>query len=128
MPARHILGRALDIHWLNTFEALSQMPHLTLDTTHMGTWGHDVLDAYERLKKRIVHVHLSDFDGHEHRLPGTGRLPLAGLLRRLSQDGYKGTVTLELGPEVLEAEDEGRVRAHLQQAVAFWREHTSSSL
>ncbi|MEJ2208998.1 MAG: sugar phosphate isomerase/epimerase [Anaerolineae bacterium] len=128
MPAKRALGRALDIHWLNDLETLGQMPHLTLDTTHVGTWGLDLLAVYEQLKARIVHVHLSDFDGNEHRLPGSGHLPLGGLLQRLVRDGYEGAVTLELGPEVLEAEDESRVRTHLRRVVQFCRSHMSEDL
>jgi sugar phosphate isomerase/epimerase len=125
MPAKYLLGRGLDIHWLNDLETLAQMPHLTLDTTHIGTWGLDLLAVYERLKERIVHVHLSNFDGQEHRLPENGHLPLGELLGRLARDGYEGTVSLEVGPEALEAEDEGQVRAHLRRAVDFCHKHTS---
>ncbi len=122
MPAKHSLGRALDLHWLNDLETLSQMPHLTLDTTHIGTWGYDLLAVYEQLKARIVHVHLSNFDGQEHRLPERGHLPLGQLLTRLARDGYAGAVSLEVGPEVLEAKDEAQVRAHLRRALAFCKE------
>ena len=62
MPAKWFLGRRLEIHWLNDVEALSQMPHLTLDTTHIGTWGYDLLAVYEQLRWRIAHVHLSNFN------------------------------------------------------------------
>ena len=123
MPARRILGRKTSLYWLNDLEALARLPHLTLDTTHIGTWGFDLLDVYERLKERIVHVHLSNFNGQEHRLPEDGHLPLAELLRRLRRDGYEGAVSLEVGPEVLQAEDEGQVRRHLRRVVAFFREH-----
>jgi sugar phosphate isomerase/epimerase len=125
MPAKDFLGRKLDIHWLNDLAALGQMPHLTLDTTHVGTWGMDPQDIYERLKERIVHIHLSNFNGREHRLPDDGHLPLGELLQRLTRDGYEGAVTLEVGPEVLQAQDEGRVLAHLRRAVDFYREHTN---
>jgi sugar phosphate isomerase/epimerase len=125
MPAKHLLGRRVGIHWLNNLETLSRMPHLTLDTTHIGTWGTDLLAVYEQVKARIVHVHLSDFNGQEHRLPGDGHLPLAELLQRLVQNKYEGAVSVELGPEVLGAEDEAQVRAHLNHAVGFCRKHTS---
>jgi sugar phosphate isomerase/epimerase len=124
MPAKYVLGRRVDIHWLNNLETLTRMPHLTLDTTHIGTWGTDLLAIYDQLKARIVHVHLSDFNGREHQLPDNGHLPLGELLLRLTQDGYSGAVTLEVGPEILEAEDEGQVRAHLRRAVDFFRAHT----
>lgn len=126
MPALRLLGRGWNIYALNDLEVLAGMRHLTLDTTHLGTWGLDILATYERLRTRVVHVHLSDFDGREHRLPESGHLPLAQLLRRLAQDGYGGAVSLEVGPEVLEAGDERQVRAHLRHAVAFCRANLGS--
>jgi sugar phosphate isomerase/epimerase len=126
MPAKRILGKRVEIHSLNTHDAIASLPHLTLDTTHLATWGLDLLDVYERLKARVVHVHLSNFDGEEHRLPQAGHLPLAEFLQRLDQDRYAGAVAVELGPEVLQAEDEGWVQDHLKGAVAFCREHLGS--
>ena len=123
MPVKGYLGRKVDIHWLNDLESWSRMPHLTLDTTHIGTWGYDLLAVYEQLKTRIIHVHLSNFNGKEHRRLEDGHLPLAELLRRLQRDGYAGAVSLEMGPEVLHAENEGQVQAHLQRMVAFCREY-----
>jgi sugar phosphate isomerase/epimerase len=123
MPAKQWLGRRWHLYQLNDLDVLSGLPHLTLDTTHVGTWGVDLLAVYERLKARIVHVHLSNFDGQEHRRPDTGHLPLGELLRAMARDGYAGTVTLELGPDMLEAEDERKVRAHLGRALDFCREH-----
>jgi sugar phosphate isomerase/epimerase len=124
MPVKRLLGRELDIYTLNQVEFLATLPHLTLDTTHLGTRGLDPLAVYEQLKERVAHVHLSDFKEQEHLLPGDGHLPLGQLLQRLAHDGYGGAVTIELGPEALHAEDEARVKERLHQAVAFCREHT----
>ena len=123
MPAKRILGRRVEIYSLNTLDALASLPGLTLDTTHLGTWQLDPVEVWERLKTRVVHVHLSNFDGEEHRLPQDGHLPVAEILQRLKRDGYEGAVSVVLNPDVLQAEDEGQVRAHLQSAVAFCREH-----
>jgi sugar phosphate isomerase/epimerase len=123
MPAKWVLGRRVEIHSLNTLDYLSRLPHLTLDTTHLGTWDMDPVKVYERLKARVVHVHLSNFDGDEHRLPQAGHLPLAELLRRLKRDGYEGAVSVELNPDVLRAEDVGQVRVRLRSTAAFCREH-----
>ena len=101
MPAKRFLGRRVSIHALNNVESLAGFPHLTLDTTHLGTWGLDPLDVYEELKTRIVHVHLSNFNGEEHRLLEDGHLRLGELLHRLSQDGYAGAVSVEVGPDAL---------------------------
>lgn len=127
MPAKRLLGWAWSPYRLHKLAELATMPHLTLDTTHVGTWGMDPVAVYERLKARIVHVHLSNYDGLEHRRPEAGDLPLAELLERLARDGYAGTVTIELGPEVLEAEDEDRVRAHLRRGVEFCRKHLAAN-
>jgi hypothetical protein len=51
----------------------------------------------------------------------TGSLYTYGLARTFELTAE--AVTVELGPEVLEAEDEGQVRAHLRQVVEFCREH-----
>jgi sugar phosphate isomerase/epimerase len=123
MPAKRILGRRVDIYSLNTLDALASLHHLTLDITHLGTWQLDPVEVYERLKARIVHVHLSNFDGEEHRLPQEGHLPVADFLQRLKQDEYEGAVSVELNPDVLQVEDEGQVRIRLQSTVAFCREH-----
>lgn len=124
MPC-HRLGRwRLDVHRLNRVEEWAQFPHLTLDTTHLGTWGLDILAVYEQAADRVVHVHLSNFrDGREHLRLNDGDLPLGTFLERL-KDRFQGTVAVELNPISLEAEDEGKVRAHLRATVEFYRRHT----
>jgi sugar phosphate isomerase/epimerase len=123
MPVKRVLGRQVNPFYLNDPEGLSTLPHLTLDTTHVGTWGMDLLEVYERLKASIVHVHLSNFNGREHRLLEDGHLPLRQLLRSLSRDGFGGTVTVELDPESLQAEDERQVQTHLRRVIEFCREN-----
>ena len=125
MPAKRFLGRRVSIYALNNVESLAGFAHLTLDTTHLGTWGLDPLAVYEELKPRIVHVHLSNFDGEEHRLLEDGHLSLGELLHRLSQDGYAGAVSVEVKPDALQAEDGAQVLAHLRRAVHFCRQHSA---
>lgn len=125
MPIKRVLGIPVELYALNDLDELARLPHLTLDTTHLGTKGLDPLAVYERLRQRVVHVHLSNYDGQEHRLPHDGRLPLGKLLQALAQDGYPGIVSLEVGPEVLHAEDAAQVRSHLRQALGFCRENTA---
>jgi sugar phosphate isomerase/epimerase len=85
---------------------------LVLDTTHAGTAGEDLMEARQIYDGRLVNVHLSDVGGRvplqrlpgarrqlgEHRLPGTGDLPLRELLGHLGSDGYGGPITLEVNP------------------------------
>ena len=123
MPARRLLGLPLPLYWFNHPEQMIRFPHVTLDTTHVGTWGWDLLGAYEPLQDRIAHVHLSNYDGREHRSPLDGHLPLDALLRRLAVDGYRGAISVESNPQALNAEDEEQCRHALAQALAFCREH-----
>jgi sugar phosphate isomerase/epimerase len=126
MPAKQFLGLRLDIHAFNDLETLGGFPHLTLDTTHLATWGLDVVEIYRRWRGRVIHVHLSNFSGgREHLLPSQGQVPLARLLRLLAEDGFSGSVSVELHPEALEAEDEGKVLSHLRRELGFCREYLS---
>lgn len=58
---------------------------------HIGTWGLDLLGVYERLKGRTVYVHLSDFDGEEHR-----RLSRATCSWRSCYNVWRGTLVQAL--------------------------------
>ena len=123
MPCRRTLGVRWNPYALNHPDEMLCFKALVLDTTHIGTWDLALLAVYELLKTRLVHVHLSDYDGREHRLPGHGRLPLAELLSRMATDGYQGHIVVETGPQPLGAGSEKRVRRELEQAVVFCREH-----
>lgn len=123
MPARRFKRWNINGYWYNSPAELARFPHLTFDTTHLGTWGMDPLAVYEQLRERVAHVHLSNFDGREHRSPPDGHLPLAELLRLLARDGYQGTITIESHPDALDAEDETKCLAALRRALDFCREH-----
>lgn len=103
MPAYRRFGRRWNLHYWNEPQQLTAFRTLTLDTTHLGTWGLDPLVVYRGLKERVAHVHLSNFDGREHRRPENGNLALDRLLRQMDVDGYDGAVSLELYPDVIGA-------------------------
>jgi sugar phosphate isomerase/epimerase len=123
MPAKRFLGVTINPCWFNSPAKMARFPHLTLDTTHLGTWGLDPLAVYERLRERVFHVHLSNYDGREHRSPPDGRLRLADLLQALARDEYRGAVTVECDPGALDAEDEATCLAALRRAQSFCRTH-----
>lgn len=113
---------------LNRLEQWARFPHLNLDTTHLGTKGLDPLAVYERVRERVVHVHLSNARRvgsrvREHCRLEDGFLRLDLFLQRLASDGYGGTVVVELWPGVLKPQDEAKVRRHLQRQIAFCRRH-----
>lgn len=103
MPALRKFGRRWRLHHWNTPEQIAQFPHLTMDTTHLGTWGLEPATVYTLWNNRVRHVHLSNFDGREHRLPEAGSLHLDHLLRQLAADGYDGNISLELHPDAVSA-------------------------
>jgi sugar phosphate isomerase/epimerase len=123
MPQRRIFGLSMPLYWFNDPQQMARFPHVTLDTTHVGTWGWDLLGVYEALSQRLVHVHLSNYNGKEHRAPTDGHLPLAALLQRLAEDGYTGAISVESCPEGMQAEDAELCRAALAETLAFCRQY-----
>ncbi len=121
-----------DLRVLRDFAAEHAL-YLTLDTAHVGTLGYDLLEAYEICKPRLVNIHLSDLRREKppgrwsylqtffqhHQLPGEGYLPLDDLLGRLAEDGYRGTVVVEISPFALGAWWPGRVKRNLRRCLAF---------
>ncbi len=108
MPANRTIGLRFNparwnAHSRATLDDITRFPHITLDTTHLGTWSLDPLEAYNRWGQRVKHVHLSNFDGSEHRRPEDGFLRLDALLARMAADGYAYSISLELHPDALEA-------------------------
>jgi sugar phosphate isomerase/epimerase len=123
MPRRQIGPLGFDLYQMTRLGSLARFRHLTLDTTHLATHGIDIIQTYEKLAGRVSHVHLSNYNGREHRLLQDGHLSLDDFLRRLNQDGYRGVVTLELQPDALGAGDDSQVLANLRAAVDFCRRH-----
>ncbi len=108
MPAARVLGMRFNPTIWNarsraTLDQIARFPHITLDTTHLGTWGLDPLEAYKQWGERVKHIHLSNFDGREHRRPEDGSLRLDAFLARLAADRYRYSISLELQPDALEA-------------------------
>jgi sugar phosphate isomerase/epimerase len=118
-----LAGLLKSVYYLNTPNDWARLEHWAMDTTHLGASGMDIIAVYERLKRRLAHVHLSNYNGKEHRPLDDGRLPLAELLQHLRRDGYTGIITCEMDPEPLGAADEAVVRENLRKTVEFCREH-----
>lgn len=113
---------------------------LTLDTTHAGSAGVDILQAYELFKDRLVNIHLSDlrpgrlpgflrrvpllYDNLvQHSLPGTGILPLKALLGRLRADRYQGLVTVEASPLAFQVWNQNKAKGNLRLVLQLCREY-----
>lgn len=126
MPMHYLGPLPLKMYQLMDVEDLAQFAHLTFDTTHWGTWNGsvDIMEMYRRFSDKIAHVHLSDYDGREHRLPGTGRLPLDRFLQSLAADRFAGAVSVEVNPGALPAgQSDAALVERLQEACRFCKAH-----
>jgi sugar phosphate isomerase/epimerase len=124
MPAFERFGRRWHLWRWNTIEGIARFPILTMDTTHLGTWGLEPVEVYSKWEGRVGHIHLSNYDGREHIRPENGRLYLDKLVAHLARTDYTGNVTLELQPQDLgagEADDViiGRLQTSLSHCLSW---------
>jgi sugar phosphate isomerase/epimerase len=102
--------------WISP-DDVAPFPEVTLDTSHCGADGTDILAALDAVGAHLSHVHLSDsrLDHRDnHALPGTGELPLDSFLTRLPESGYRGTIALELDLRGLTGEPKRLLEALVQ--------------
>lgn len=120
-----VRGRRIRGHrWVSPSD-LARFSQLTLDTSHCGVDGNDILEALDRVGAQVAHVHLSDSrgDGRDnHALPGTGMLPLKEFIRGLASSGFRGALSLELDMREY-AEDPELATDALARAREFCEEH-----
>jgi sugar phosphate isomerase/epimerase len=98
--------------------------HVTVDLSHAATAGDDALEMIERLGDKLTHLHLADGSGSttkdEHLPPGEGNQPCAEVLRRLSNNGWGGSVLLEVTTRGKSDEERENI---LRQSLLFARHH-----
>jgi len=79
----------------------SPMVGLNFDVGHFYCVGEDPVEAFEKLRPYVRHVHLEDIAAtreHRHLAPGEGAIDLPRFLRALADADYDGFVTVELYP------------------------------
>ncbi|MDY6794303.1 MAG: sugar phosphate isomerase/epimerase [Actinomycetota bacterium] len=125
------LMRPMNLSFFNSLRELRHFEHLVFDTSHFAIAGVDIIHAWDELKDKVSHIHLSNnylkgFD--DHALPFEGHLPLDRFLGHLRRDGYHGSVVLELGPGPLEARlGIDRIADNLSRSLSYCREHYGSA-
>lgn len=73
---------------------------LTYDTSHWADSGKTITEGYNLFKNHIRNIHLSDYlNGAEHKILGTGNLPITEFIQILNKDGYQYPLTIELDME-----------------------------
>jgi sugar phosphate isomerase/epimerase len=106
-------------------EHLVGLGDVTIDTSHVGASGVGLMEFWEGLRDQLRHVHLSDSDlsgGDQHRLPGTGKLPLKEFLMEVERSGYSGAISLELKPWPLGTPHPEVILERMKAALEFTRE------
>lgn len=95
-----VAGRQMRAYrWLDPKDLVRACPWVAMDTSHVTVARKDILEAYDVLAPRLVHVHLSDNagDGRDGHLElEQGVLPLDRFLDELCRTDYSGGVSLEL--------------------------------
>jgi sugar phosphate isomerase/epimerase len=115
---------------LNDFEDLIEFGvernlYFTFDTTHLATFGNDVIAAFLAFLKtgRLKNIHISDFGDYEsHLFLGCGALPMVKLLNTIGRLDYDGMITFEVSPYELPRTREWLVKM-LQHQVSFMKMH-----
>lgn len=122
-----VSGRPVRGHrWVSPAD-LDGFTQLTLDTSHCGVDGYDILEALDRVGDQISHIHLSDSHGDHrdnHEFPGKGILPLEQFVQRLPQIGYRAALSLELDVRPL-IEDQVKLVDELKRSLEFCQENLS---
>ncbi len=101
----------------------------TLDLSHTSVSGTDALEMMDGMGLRLSHLHLADGSGSnkdEHLVPGRGTQPCAEILERLAQQGFDGTVVIEVNTR--RAANREQRENDLAQALAFTRLNLASAL
>jgi sugar phosphate isomerase/epimerase len=77
---------------------------VTFDISHIYAIRENPLNVIEKVRDRIVHVHVGDNVNRVggHLIPGTGIVDFEGPLRALGRVGYKGFLSVELERHVFD--------------------------
>lgn len=123
IPAVRVFGRKINPALWNTPDDMLRFPHITLDTTHLATWGLDPVAVFTQWGGRVGHIHLSNYQaGTQHLRPEIGSLRLDRFLGAVASSGYHGAVSLELHPHnLLAGQPDGRIVAALERSLAWCR-------
>lgn len=90
--------------YLRVFEAIpSRNVGLCMDTGHFHASGVDMIDLIEKMKDKIIHVHLKDnieLGTLKFMNYGDGTIDFDAILNKLIDSGYSGYLVIENSPEI----------------------------
>jgi 2-keto-myo-inositol isomerase len=85
--------------------------NITLDTTHVGQAGDNILEFYKQNKEKIINIHISDYKNDwlnrvlylangTHLPLEQGELPIKEFLALLKKENYQGLITMEINADL----------------------------
>ena len=100
MYPKWVAGRKLRAYrWLEPQALFDAAPDVALDTSHLAVCREDILKAFDVLRPKLRHIHLSDnaADGKDGHLEmEQGVLPLDRFLAEVRRTKYSGAISLEI--------------------------------
>ena len=100
MYPKWVAGRKLRAYrWLEPDALAASAPDVALDTSHLAVCREDILKAFDVLRPKLRHIHLSDnaADGRDGHLElEQGVLPIERFLAEVRRSNYAGAISLEL--------------------------------
>lgn len=100
MYPKWLAGRRMRAYrWLEPQALVDAAPYLVLDTSHLTVGRQDILDAYNTMRAKLVHIHLSNNagDGRDGHLElERGILAIDRFLEEVRRTSYEGAISLEV--------------------------------
>lgn len=97
---------------------------ITLDCTHVNTWGYTPLDAFKIFGEKVKSIHLNNTDDDHldlHLPPHMGKVDVKGVLGYLKNKGLKD---IDLVLEVnFHLKEEGQIEKIIRESVDFVKSH-----
>ena len=100
--------------------------YFNYDISNCAASGRDILETYDMIAPRVKNVHFSDYGGDtaiDHRIPGSGILPLGRLLSKMREYRYNGNITIELHPYELHNYDESELISLYRELIGYIRSY-----
>ncbi len=124
VPDERVLG-FLPKYSMTNLTDMRDFHEVTLDVSNLVSRNIGLLDFYEKMKKVVMHVHLSNYRGEkDHAMLNEGRLPIESFLKKMKRDGYLGHFSIKVRPSELHSgHSDAAVVKRLKECKEFFEEY-----
>ncbi len=118
-PATTIFG-FIPEHAMNNLAELQKFKHACLATDRIVERKEDLIITLKKLMKFLVHIHLANVSkGRGGQLPHNGILPMESFLTKLSEEGYRGAVSIKANSKFLAIGDDEEIVKQLKDSIEY---------